>query len=581
MKAKNKSINLQIIALLAILIIIMIGNTVTLLFSVNRIEMAATESDEIYMTLEEKYGKVSQKVETCLKYINILAGSSDADLEIAGDIYGSLDNEISIVQNLLEEIEQLCDKSQNDELIHAFAEYKSGCLEEIVFLNYNAGLRKEDRIDEMKMSIGTDFLAVLLAQEEKCINIENAVTAGRLNIKNQVEESVQGAYTASVTALLIFIGATVLIMLIIRKIIIKPIVNASSTINKITDSIDDRNCDLSIRIKVNSRNEVGRFVNSVNTLLDVLDNIIVHVKSSSACVKTSSDETTIKLLGSNEKLCDMSAVMEELAAGTEESTATANQILAETGLINEATDSIVSVVNDGTTFVDEIQERARYIRLKTQEGEDKISTTIGIMKTSIEESIEESSSISQIGELTDNILAIANKTNLLALNAAIEAARAGESGKGFAVVAKEITKLAENSKNTAGAIQKINEKITKSVGSLMDNAEKIVDFINTDIVKDYDSFMMLANKYEEDAVEVGKMMNQINQRSINLHQSVKNLTDSNTGLNTAIEDSTKGIQLAAANVSELAQNVSVVSSMAKDNLGVIKKLIEITDIFDK
>jgi len=50
-----------------------------------------------------------------------------------------------------------------------------------------------------------------------------------------------------------------------------------------------------------------------------------------------------------------------------------------------------------------------------------------------------------IGEITETITSIADRTNLLALNAAIEAARAGEAGRGFAVVAEEIRKLAEQS----------------------------------------------------------------------------------------------------------------------------------------
>lgn len=102
----------------------------------------------------------------------------------------------------------------------------------------------------------------------------------------------------------------------------------------------------------------------------------------------------------------------------------------------------------------------------------------------------------KINELTNNILNIASQTNLLALNASIEAARAGEAGRGFAVVADEIRNLAENSRDTANDIQNISVLVTEAVRVLSENAEEMLKFVGTDVIKDYDGFVDVVNQYQ-------------------------------------------------------------------------------------
>ncbi len=77
---------------------------------------------------------------------------------------------------------------------------------------------------------------------------------------------------------------------------------------------------------------------------------------------------------------------------------------------------------------------------------------------------------------SENIVSIANKTNLLSLNASIEAARAGEQGRGFAVVAEEIRKLSTSIKTL---IVKDNQQAEETIPMVDESVSAIKTLIES------------------------------------------------------------------------------------------------------
>lgn len=311
------------------------------------------------------------------------------------------------------------------------------------------------------------------------------------------------------------------------------------------------------------KDDFGQLAGTLETMRESVCGLLSQVKTEAANIDAVVESMDTNISNLNGEIEDVSATTEQLAASTEETAASAEQINSMTQQIDGAAKEIAVRAQDGATEAEEIHKRAAQTKETTVENRKKVQEMLGEIRERLEKALEDAKVVEQIGVLADSILAITGQTNLLALNASIEAARAGEAGKGFAVVAEEIRVLAEQSKDAVANIQAVTENVDEAVGNLTKDSNRLLNFVDTDIVKSFDEFEKMADDYNMDASKINDLVSDFSATSEELVASISNITEAIDGITSASNDSAAGTTNIAQKTVSIANGSAEVMKGAK------------------
>ncbi|WP_271714568.1 methyl-accepting chemotaxis protein [Anaeromicropila herbilytica] len=266
----------------------------------------------------------------------------------------------------------------------------------------------------------------------------------------------------------------------------------------------------------------------------------------------------------NGEVEDISATTEELAASMEETAASSDQINTMSYEIETVAKTISTRAQEGALQAQNIDLRARDAKDSTLRNRKHIADMKNEIKESLEIALEEAKVVNQISVFADAIMNITSQTNLLALNASIEAARAGEAGKGFAVVADEIRNLAEQSKTTVASIQSVTENVTLAVSKLTTDSNRLLGFVDTQVVESFDEFESMADSYKEDATNINGMVTDFSAISEELVASIHNILEAISQIASATNEGASG----TTNIADRAGSIVTKSTNVMENTKV-------------
>ncbi len=397
--------------------------------------------------------------------------------------------------------------------------------------------------------------------------------------KEQQNDTYMQALTLGVVFVVISVAALLFTLLSVFQLVIRPLGKTRNEINGIISDIDRREGDLTRRVTIFSNREIAEVGSGINVFMEKLQDIFKVITDNSQKMEKLVNEVRDSVLTSNGSVSDLSAVTEELSAAMAEMSDSASVINTNADAVKKEVDAMAAQTMEIRQYTTEMKDHADSMEsaahANMESTERKVNEILGVL----EQSIEESMSVNQVNNLTNDILNIASQTNLLSLNASIEAARAGEAGRGFAVVASEISQLATASQSAANRIQSINSGVIHAVNHLVENANGLVEYMNASILPEFKNFVTGGSEYRSKANYIENVMCDFSARMDGLQGTIGEIADSIGLITNAIEDGVGGVSNAADSTQVLLTDMESIAQHMDENQAIAVNLKRETEIF--
>ncbi len=330
--------------------------------------------------------------------------------------------------------------------------------------------------------------------------------------------------------------------------------------------------DLTSRLEINSKDEVGQIATAYNKMISNLQNLVKEIRGTVDHFVQSSEELTATTEEISATMGMVNESIDQISKGSMDLCATTEEVSASAVEIGSTTVILTKKAEDANDASKEIKKRATNVKENAAEAIKESNEIYEKQRINIIKAIEEGKVVEQVIVMADSIGSIASQTNLLALNAAIEAARAGESGRGFAVVAEEVRKLAEQSSQAVTNIQNMVTQIKSAFDNLSQSGRDILQFMVDKVKPDYELLNDTGISYEIDANFVNEMSTGIALATKQMSETIHQVSSAIQTVSATAEESTASTEEILSSINETTIAIQGVAKSAQDQSELAEKL---------